>query len=101
LWGLALLAPKAASNQPLSTAGLAHSRLLAGTEIIEVFSCIIPRETLHNTLVIITFAFSFIKLFTTLLLLTDDARFPATMCAVIGLDWFELKFATILAEEGL
>jgi hypothetical protein len=51
-------------------------------------------------LVSVTFSFGCINLFTTLLLVTDDARFLPAMFAVIGLNWFEFKLATTLMQKG-
>jgi trk system potassium uptake protein TrkH len=62
---------------------------------VEVFYRTIPRETVHKALVIITFSFSLINLFTILLLVTDKAPFLPTMFEVVS------AFGTVGLSMGL
>ena len=58
--------------------------ILRKREEVEVFYRTIPRETVHKALVIITFSFSLINLFTIALLLTDEVRFLPAMFEVVS-----------------
>jgi trk system potassium uptake protein TrkH len=69
--------------------------ILRQREEVEVFYRTIPRETVHKALVIITFSFSLINLFTILLLLTDETRFLPTMFEVVS------AFGTVGLSMGL
>ena len=69
--------------------------ILRKRDEVEVFYRTIPRETVHKALVIITFSFSLINLFTILLLLTDDVPFLPTMFEVVS------AFGTVGLSTGL
>jgi trk system potassium uptake protein len=69
--------------------------ILRQREEVEVFHRTIPRETVHKALVIITFSFSLINLFTILLLLPDDVRFLPAMFEVVS------AFGTVGLSMGL
>jgi trk system potassium uptake protein len=69
--------------------------ILRQREEVEVYYRTIPRETVHKALVIITFSFSLINLFTIALLFTDGARFLPTMFEVVS------AFGTVGLSMGL
>jgi trk system potassium uptake protein len=69
--------------------------ILRKREEVEVFYRTIPRETVHKALVIITFSFSLINLFTILLLVTDGAHFLPAMFEVVS------AFGTVGLSMGL
>ncbi|HSF30619.1 MAG TPA: TrkH family potassium uptake protein [Candidatus Tectomicrobia bacterium] len=69
--------------------------ILRKRDQVEVFYRTIPREMVHKALVIITFSFSLINLFTIALLFTDEARFLATMFEVVS------AFGTVGLSMGL
>jgi trk system potassium uptake protein len=69
--------------------------ILRQREEVEVFYRTIPRETVHKALVIITFSFSLVNLFTIALLFTDGARFLPTMFEVVS------AFGTVGLSMGL
>lgn len=69
--------------------------ILRKRDEVEVFYRTIPRETVHKALVIITFSFSLINLFTILLLLTEAAPFLPTMFEVVS------AFGTVGLSMGL
>jgi trk system potassium uptake protein TrkH len=75
--------------------GLNIRAILRKRDEVEVFYRTIPRETVHKALVIITFSFSLINLFTILLLLTDEAAFLPTMFEVVS------AFGTVGLSMGL
>jgi trk system potassium uptake protein TrkH len=58
--------------------------ILRKRDEVEVFYRTIPREAVHKALVIITFSFSLINLYTILLLLTDGAPLLPTMFEVVS-----------------
>jgi trk system potassium uptake protein TrkH len=69
--------------------------ILRRREEVEVFYRTLPRETVHKALVIMTFSFSLINVFTILLLLTDDTPFLPTMFEVVS------AFGTVGLSMGL
>lgn len=69
--------------------------ILQKRDEVEVFYRTIPRETVHKALVIITFSFSLINLYTILLLLTEGAPFLPTMFEVVS------AFGTVGLSMGL
>ncbi len=69
--------------------------ILRKRDQVEAFYRTIPREMVHKALVIITFSFSLINLFTIALLFTDEARFLATMFEVVS------AFGTVGLSMGL
>jgi trk system potassium uptake protein len=69
--------------------------ILRKRDEVEVFYRTIPRETVHKALVIITFSFSLINLFTISLLSTDGAPFLPTMFEVVS------AFGTVGLSMGL
>jgi trk system potassium uptake protein len=69
--------------------------ILRRREEVEVFYRTLPRETVHKALVIMTFSFSLINVFTILLLFTDDTPFLPTMFEVVS------AFGTVGLSMGL
>jgi trk system potassium uptake protein TrkH len=69
--------------------------ILRQREEVEVFYRTVPRETVLKALVIITFSFSLVNLFTIALLFTDGARFLPTMFEVVS------AFGTVGLSMGL
>jgi trk system potassium uptake protein TrkH len=69
--------------------------ILRKRDEVEIFYRTIPREAVHKALVIITFSFSLINLFTILLLLTDGAPLLPTMFEVVS------AFGTVGLSMGL
>jgi trk system potassium uptake protein len=69
--------------------------ILRQREEVEVFYRTVPRETVHKALVIITFSFSLVNLFTIALLFTDDTPFLPAMFEVVS------AFGTVGLSMGL